>query len=78
MFKTKSGTFALKSFEDAERHIQYFVEVIQEPRLKGSLQMVHITQVTLEPDQTILGVISFPWHKLEVFVQKLHLFKVSI
>ncbi len=78
MFKTKSGTFASKSFKDAERHVQYFVEVIQEPCLKGSFQMVHIAQVTLEPDQTILGVISFPWHELELFVQKLHLFKVSI
>jgi hypothetical protein len=40
--------------------------------------MVHITQETLEPDQTILGVISFPWHEMELFVQKLHLFKANI
>ena len=78
MFKTRSGTFASKSFQDAERHVQYFVDVIQEPRLKGSLRMVHITQETLEPDQTILGVISFPWHEMELFVQKLHLFKANI
>jgi hypothetical protein len=73
MFKMKSGTFASKHFKDNEQHVQYFVDVIQEPRLKGSRRMVHITQEICEPDQMILGVISFTWHKLELFVQKLHL-----
>jgi hypothetical protein len=39
--------------------------------------MIHISQETQNPDSRIVGNVSFPWHKMDFFIQKFNDFRTT-
>ena len=78
MLWVSPGTYTSQSMEGGEHGFSYYVDVLQQPYKQGWLRMVHISQeqplsLTQEDNisQTkIEGNISFPWHKMSIFVDK--------
>lgn len=69
------STYTSRKFSDSRLSTGYYVDVIQQPVDKGWLRMVNISQENAFPDLTMTGLVSFPWHLMNDFVQRLKTFK---
>ena len=75
MVYTNEGTYTYRMMSDMKRRAFYYMDIIQQSKAKGWLRMIHITQLTPNPENKVVGEITIPWHKLSFFVQMLNEFK---
>jgi hypothetical protein len=71
------GTYDSKTVYDAKRKTFYYIDTLQESNQKGWFRMIHISQETQNPDSRIVGNVSFPWHKMDFFIQKFNDFRTT-
>jgi hypothetical protein len=71
------GTYDSKTVYDAKRRTFYYIDTLQESNQKGWFRMIHISQETQNPDSRIVGNVSFPWHKMNFFIQKFNDFRTT-
>ena len=72
---TNIGTYASRRITDTFQLYNYYIDIIHKAHGKGWMRMVAISQETPKPMLDMSGCITFPWHLLSDFIDRLKAFK---